>query len=112
MKYNKKIKLRALPNYQWIYFIVILLILPFFKFSYDNDFWFTINQGRYILNNGFPNIAINSIHDINCIYQSWGSCTLFYLIYHYLGNSGMIIFMIIFGLLTTYFFYKFRHLVG
>ena len=81
MEFIKKLKLRSLPNYQWIYFIIVLLFLPLLRFSYDNDFWFTINQGRYILNNGFPHIAINSIHDISWIYQSWGSCTLFYVVY-------------------------------
>ena len=112
MEFVKKLKLRSLPNYQWIYLIVVLLFLPLLRFSYDNDFWFTINQGRYILNNGFPHFAINSIHDINCIYQSWGSCTLFYLIYHYLGNVGMIVLMLLIGLLTVFFFYKLCYVIS
>lgn len=90
--------------------ICILIIIPFFmlltSFAVDNDFWFTINQGRYVIENGFPIKAINSIHDLDFIYQSWGSGVLFYLIYHYLGNYGIIAFLIIISELLAFFFYK------
>lgn len=90
--------------------ICILVIIPFLRiipsFTLDNDFYFTINQGRYVLEHGFPTIAINSIHELDFIYQSWGSGTLFYLIYHYLGNYGLVILLISVMELTSFFFYK------
>ena len=53
----------------------INILIPFFNlvinFVFDNDFWFTINQGRYVIENGFPIKAINSIHDIDFLYQRW-----------------------------------------
>ncbi len=91
-------------------FIMILVLLPFlclfFSFNFDNDFWFTINQGRYVIENGFPIKAINVIHDIDFIYQSWGSGVLYYLVYHYTGVYGIIAIMVTVMELITYFYYK------
>lgn len=105
-KFFSNFQMRHLPVYQYFYFVLLIIFLPFLRFTYDNDFWFSINQGRYFLNNGLTNIAINSIHNIECIYQSWGSCTIFYIIYHYFGDYGMIVFQLLIGLLTAYFLYK------
>ena len=78
----KKLKLKPLAGYQLAYFI---LLIPFFRMiniQYDNDFWFTINQGRYVLQNGFPNTVISTIHEgLPFVYQSSGTGVLFYLIY-------------------------------
>ena len=90
--------------------IFILFLLPFIRLflyhTYDNDFWFTINQGRYILEHGFMTKAINVIHDLDFIFQSYGSGVLFYLIYRYLGKIGIVSLLIIISELTAYFFYK------
>jgi hypothetical protein len=109
MKTNEKIKhfkLKDLANYQYIYAILLIIAIKIGLFSYDNDFWFTINQGKYVLENGFPTKAIYSIHNIPFLYQSWGTGTLFYLIYNKLGYIGMILLLAIVGILTSYFFYK------
>ena len=66
------IKIRLLANYQFIYFAILSIFFRLITFSYDNDFWFSINQGRYILNSGFPIKAINSIHNFDFIYQEAG----------------------------------------
>ena len=85
---KKKVKTNNLSN--------LLIFLPFLipfalfagKYLYDNDFWFTINQGRYILNNGFPTTVISTIHEgLSFVYQSWGTGTLFYLAYLDLENA-------------------------
>ena len=63
-------KFKNIPLYN---LYLILFLLPFFKLIYyknfDNDFWFTINQGRYIIEHGFPTKVINVIHNLNFIYQ-------------------------------------------
>ena len=102
----KKLNLKPLANYQLSYFIFLIPFLRMLGFQYDNDFWFTINQGRYILEHSFPTIAINSIHNIDFIYQSWGTGVTFYLIYNYLGLYGIIFLLLIISALTLYFFYK------
>lgn len=109
--FNKKVKL------QTEYFLIIPFLLPLLyligNYTIDNDFWFTINQGRYVINNGFPHTVISTVHDgLSFIYQSWGTGTLYYLIYKYLGDIGIIIFATIIVELIIYFFYKLCLLVS
>ena len=106
MKIIKKLKTKPFANFQWAYLVFLFPFFRVFKFAYDNDFWFTINQGRYVLEHTFPTIAINSIHNIEMIYQSWGTGTIFYLVYNHLGFYGILFLVISTCILTAYFFYK------
>ncbi len=108
----QKLKLKPLPNYQLAYLIALLGFFRLLGFKYDNDFWFTINQGRYVLEHSFPTIAINSIHNIDFIFQSWGTGTLFYIIYNIFELYGMAFLLIIVSLLTMFFFYKLCFLIS
>ena len=105
-KIISKLKLKPLPNYQLKYFILISIVFSIVFFGLDNDFWFTINQGRYVLEHGFPNTLINSIHNIDFIYQSWGTGVIFYTIYNYFGLYGMYSLLLVVSILTAFFFYK------
>ena len=101
----KKVKISNLYLRTILFLIPILEIL--LNFGIDNDFWFTINQGRYILNNGFPSTVISTIHEgLSFTYQSYGTGILYYLIYKLLGTIGIMIFLIIISELISYFFYK------
>ena len=109
--FNKKVKL------QTEYFLIIPFLLPLLyligNYTIDNDFWFTINQGRYVITNGFPNTVISTIHsNLSFIYQSWGTGTIYYLIYKYLGDIGIIIFATLIIETIIYFFYKLCLLVS
>lgn len=108
----KKIKLKPIPNYQIAYSILLIVFILMLGFNYDNDFWFTINQGRYVLNNSFPTTAIYSIHNLDFIFQSWGSGVVFYLVYNYLGFYGMVFLLIGVVSATIYFFYKLCFLIS
>ena len=100
-----------------IYLKTILFLLPFIAimtdFHFDNDFWFTINQDRYILSNGFPHEVIGTVHHgLSFIYQSYGTGLLFYLIYNTFGKIGIMLLLITIVQLTSYFFYKLCHTIS
>lgn len=97
---------KGLSNFSYILLIISIVAIRFYFFNFDNDFWFTINQGRYVINHSFPTFALNSIHDIDFLYQSWGTGTIFYSIYHNFGYIGIIFLLTIVSLLTSYYFYK------
>ena len=108
--FNRKITVKTK------YFLILPFIIPILsligRFGIDNDFWFTINQGKYILENGFPTTVINTIHQgLTFLYQSSGTGVLFYLIYSILGNYGIMIFTLIMLELIVYFYYKLCMLV-
>lgn len=101
----KKLKI---SNFQFKLLLFLLPFIPIILNRYlDNDFWFTINQGRYVIEHGFPTTVLFTVHDnLDFIYQSWGTGVIFYTIYNLFGDFGVITLMIIIGELTLYFFYK------
>ncbi|MBQ1496145.1 MAG: hypothetical protein IIZ40_02170 [Bacilli bacterium] len=90
-----------------LFFIPFLVIFGITKQFIDNDFWFTINQGRYVLENGFPNQVLFTVHsNLDFIYQSWGTGVLFYTIFHYTSYIGILLMVILFGELFAYLTFK------
>lgn len=92
-------------------FKLLLFLIPFIPMilnkPIDNDFWFTINQGNYILNHGFPTTVLFTIHNnLDFVYQSWGTGVVFYSIYKLFGTLGINILLIIIGEITVFIFYK------
>ena len=98
------------------YFILFIIPIIFFvmeNFTIDNDFWFTIAEGKYVLKNGFPHTVPFTIYNnLNFIYQSWGTGVIFYLIHKYFGLYGMLFFVTIVLIIITYFYYKLCMLVS
>lgn len=98
------------------YFILFIIPIIFFvmeNFTIDNDFWFTIAEGKYVLKNGFPHTVPFTIYNnLDFIYQSWGTGVIFYLIHKYFGLYGMLFFVIIVLIIITYFYYKLCMLVS
>ena len=63
----KKIKFKYI-----ILFLIPILFFIQYNLRIDNDFWFTIKEGEYVINNGFPNVVPFTIYDnLNFIYQSY-----------------------------------------
>lgn len=85
------------------------LLLPFLNIGkhLDNDFWFTANHGRYILENGFTNIEPFTIHcGLTFSFEKWLTSVIFYSIYDKLGVKGMMILLYVVGALILFIFYK------
>ncbi len=86
-----------------------LMILPTLIISWnlDNDFWFLVNQGEYIVNNGFPIIEPFTIHEgFSFIIQQWLFDVIIYYIYSLFGSIGIILFVHLAGLSLLFFTYK------
>lgn len=123
MKKKKKTKFKQMIKkyHNWTpskLLIMVMLILPiviysFKEFNLDNDFWFLINTGKYIINNGFPHIEPFTMHnDFNFIVQQWLTDIIFYKIYSEFNIYGMYIFMIIINIIITCILYKICLLVS
>lgn len=98
----KKIKFKYI-----ILFLIPILFFIQYNLRIDNDFWFTIKEGEYIINNGFPNVVPFTIYDnLNFIYQSYGAGVIFSFIYKLLGTYGILFFVIFILIIMTYFYYR------
>ena len=93
------------------------LLIPIFigmltATSFDNDIWFLVNTGRYILNNGFPTIDQFTIHEgFNLVIQQWIPDVIFYFIYDNFGKIGLYILTNLVNIYIVFITYKLLMLV-
>lgn len=94
-------------------FTILILFISLNKFKIDNDFWFLINTGKYILNNGIPIIEPFTIHtNLEFVAQQWLTDVIFYLIHNNFGVYGMYIFITLMSILIVMLIYKISLLVS
>ena len=90
----------------------VLLIIPFVFFcienrSADNDIWFIMTNGRYVLNHGIPHIDPFTIHEgLHYVMQQWLSSVIFYGVYAKLGGYGLLTFTLIYSCLVAFIYYR------
>lgn len=98
--------------------VLISLFIPFLflllmPFKLDNDFWFLINTGKYIINSGIPHIEPFTIHsNLSFVAQQWLTDIIFYLIYNKFNIYGMYIFILISNIIIVFLLYKISMLVN
>lgn len=74
--------------------LVILLFLPcLFLFpALDNDLWFLLNSGRYVLSQGIPMMEPFTLHhSMTFVMQQWLSSVVFWLVYSNFGAYGIFV---------------------
>lgn len=90
-------------------FIILTIITCIFllKTNFDNDTYWLINTGKYIINNGFPLHDPFTIHEgLKSIIQQWLSTIIFYLTYEYFGRIGLMVLLTLCYMLLSYILYK------
>ena len=93
--------------------IVLILLIGLAFFEIDNDFWFLINLGRSIINNGIPNIEPFTIHsNLDFIAQQWLTDVIFYLIYDKFGIYGMLFLLTFINTIVAFLTYKLSMLLS
>jgi hypothetical protein len=73
----------------------------------DNDIWFLLSHGRYVLENGIPHIEPFTIHKgFEFVMQQWLSAGLFYVLYNAVGSIGLKLIVSLFYGLIIYVSFK------
>lgn len=92
---------------KYIPYLFTLIPLVFVSRIFDNDFWFQINHGRYILENGFINIEPFTVHTgLSFSFEKWLTCVIFYFIFSNFGSRGTIVIVYVLCAIIEYLFYK------
>lgn len=89
--------------------LIFLLFLPCLLMirSFNDDIWFLLNSGRYVLENGIPFIEPFTIHKgFEFVMQQWLSACIFWLTYSKLGFAGLKILIMLCYALTIYFLFR------
>ena len=91
-------------------FMLPLLFLPclFVLFrALDNDIWFLLNHGRYVFQNGIPQIEPFTIHrGLEFVMQQWLSACIFWSTYSAFSAIGLKVLVMLCYVLTVFIVYK------
>lgn len=91
----------------------IFIGLLFIPYTLDNDIWFLLNSGRYILIHGIPHMEPFTIHqDFHFVMQQWLSAVIFWKVYASFGPYGLIILLHIVDIFITYILFRLCMLVS
>ena len=75
-------------------FMLFLLFIPclFIGMQFNNDTYWLINSGRYVIDHGIPHIEPFTLHQgLHFVMQQWLSATVFALIYDTLGSPFLFV---------------------
>lgn len=90
-------------------FIGLLFIMPVM----DNDVWFILNSGRYVLANGIPVTEPFTIHEgLHFVMQQWLTDVIYWEIYSYAGTGGLMFMLHVVAAALIYAYYRLAKLVS
>lgn len=110
--------MKKISNYhpsKWEVFCFILI--PIFigmltSTSFDNDIWFLINTGRYIINNGFPTVDPFTIHEgFSLVIQQWIPDVIFSTVFDNFGKIGLYVLTNLVNVYIVFITYKLLMLI-
>ena len=95
-----------------VLFVPIAVITTLFK-GLDNDLWYLLSEGRYIIQHGIYHIDTLSMHEgFDIVVQNWLSAVLFWIIYAFLGSKGIFFMVLIVNCGICYLLYKISMLIS
>ena len=78
---------------KWIYILLFSMPLLFATMMFnnlDNDIWYLLSEGRYIVKNGIYYVDVLSMHEgLQVVVQNWLSASIFWIIYSFFGEIGL-----------------------
>lgn len=89
--------------------LMILMFLPclLIRRVLDNDTWFLLNSGRYVMEQGIPFIEPFSIHEnLDFVLQQWLTDVIFWNIYDKFGENGLFLMVAICYAVIIYLMYR------
>ena len=91
----------------YLYFFVPIFMCCICNVDKENDIWFLLNHGKYILNHGFPHLEPFTMHhNFSFVMQQWLSSVIFYISHEVLGQYGILLVILMANILILYSLYK------
>lgn len=96
-----------------LFFLSMFIGLLFISHSLDNDIWFLLSHGRYVVQYGWPTTDPLSMHEgLDFVMQQWLSAVIFWESYVIGGESGPIAVVYIVSTAIIYAYYRLLRLVA
>lgn len=106
---KKLYELLSSTNLLFVCLLVIIFIRLFNSFSHlDNDIWFILSSGRYVVHNWIPYYDPLTMHEgFVLIMQQWLTASIYYLIYRFAGIKVFSFILSLVSISGLYVLYKF-----
>ncbi|NTV89422.1 MAG: hypothetical protein HGA22_03530 [Clostridiales bacterium] len=85
--------------------LLLVLFIPciLIRQTLNNDIWFILNNGRYVIEHGIPYIEPFTIHQgLSYVMQQWLSSVIFWEAYSKLGTAGLTLIIILMYMAITW----------
>ena len=104
-------KLKKLTLIDWMVIIIVTmlpLLLTLVKFvGLDNDLWYLLTEGRYIIQNGIYHVDTLSMHTgLDIVVQNWLSAVIFWIVFAFLKSYGVFFMVFVANIAICYLLYK------
>ena len=77
------------------------------SWNIDNDGWFILNHGRYIIENGFPHTEPFTVHEnLHFIMEQWATAVIFWKSYVLFGTFGPLYVVLVVGIAIILLYHK------
>ena len=116
---TKKSKKNIKDDYKsskWLPIFLIALLSIFVVLvnkKLDNDLWYLLTEGRYILKHGIFHTDPFSIHEgLNVVVQNWLSASFLWVVYDFFGEMGILLLIVICNICICILLYKICMLIS
>lgn len=112
---TRAIQLPSAEQKQTRWILIVLMFLPCFVvgLTLDNDIWFLLTSGRYVLSHGIPTIEPFTLHqNFSFLMQQWLSATIFWSIYSKLGAAGLLALLFVVYAAIVFVVYQLTRLIS
>ena len=105
-------KIKQLEN-NIIFYACMFAGLLLLSSTLDNDCWFLLNHGRYVMEHGIPHIEPFTIHEnFSFVMQQWLTGVIFWEIYKCFGVDGLMLLLYPVAIMNIYAVYRLGMLVS
>ena len=96
-----------------IFFLIPVILSFLCVYKADNDIWYLLSEGRYIIQNGIYHIDPLSMHEgLSVVVQNWVSASLLWLVFSAFGKTGILLLTVIVNFVICFLLYKIAMLIS
>ena len=112
----KKNKIKEFKPTKWLYVVIFmfpLILTLIYNNKLDNDIWYLLAEGRYIVQHGLYHIDPLTFHEgLQITVQNWVSASGLWLTYKAFGEMGILLIVLLCNFFISLLVYKISKLIS
>ena len=112
-----KEKIKNLKFIDWVLILLVIFlpiaVLLFVYKGLDNDLWYLLTEGRYIIQNGIYRTDVLSLHTgLDIVVQNWLSAVILWIVFAFLKSKGIYFLVLFVNIVICFLLYKISMLIS